>query len=684
MKKDSENRIGGLIAPLENFALNRGFVTITGWVSGFAAGEDPSLVVRVGKRTLDWPLAEDLIASGEVSPNGFFQKTFALGKGPKSLKLDLVEAPTGYSHSLGRSLIWQKDRVRLSTEEAIAERENDDPSEYETWLSRDQMALRDVHDLETSELAFPVGITWIVEVFEEAGLLLTLNQLVQKFPESKIVLVDRCGYFVGKNGLRRAEAFRRHPQIVAVQNDMVAALDQELSTPWLGFLRSGDAIEQSLADDFFRYLGVHPETKFFYTDHDLRDDSGRLANPCIKPAWNRDLLSSDSYIGHAFLVETQTCLRAFRGDPYAAESYWALQLAITRSCQREELGRLCGIYFHLSPKKEQDVVSQLRPVLEHHYSRLGLSVELSPAAGGRAWHASFAIPTREGFLPKVSLLIPTRDGVDVLAKGIDSILDKTNYPNFEVLVLDNESEKPETFAYFEKIKKRGCRIIDCPGVFNYSRINNRGSIEADGEFLAFLNNDLEVIDEHWLREMVGQACRQDVGAVGAKLLYPNGSIQHTGVLLGVGHVAAHAYRLFKNDPDEGPVHAHVLQNFSAVTAACLVVRRSLFLEVGGFDDVDLPITNNDVDLCIKIREAGYRNIYTPRAVLFHHESATRGPEDTPEKLERYRGEVDVMWRRWHTILWNDPAYNRLLTRYREDYSTASETELDTYKPGTLF
>jgi GT2 family glycosyltransferase len=209
-------------------------------------------------------------------------------------------------------------------------------------------------------------------------------------------------------------------------------------------------------------------------------------------------------------------------------------------------------------------------------------------------------------------------------------------------------------------------------------------MEAKGEFLAFLNNDLEVTDGNWLREMVGHACRDDIGAVGAKLLYPDGLMQHTGVLLGVGHVAAHAYRLFKNDEVNDPVQAHTLQNFSAVTAACLVVRKTVFHEVGGFDDVDLPITNNDVDLCIKIREAGYRNVYTPRAVLFHHESATRGPEDTPEKLERYKGEVDVMWRRWKSILWSDPAYNRLLTRYREDYSYAFASELETYKPGTIF
>ena len=346
---------------------------------------------------------------------------------------------------------------------------------------------------------------------------------------------------------------------------------------------------------------------------------------------------------------------------------------------------MCGIYFHLKQKQDPHVNDAANvegtELLQSYQDAQGNTTEVTLAPGLGGWRTRYQLPA---VAPKVSLLIPTRDGVSVLKTTVDTILEKTEYPNYEILILDNDSEEQETLEYFEQLKARGCKIIPCPGRFNYSQINNRGSMEATGEILGFLNNDLEVIDGGWLTEMVGHACRKDVGAVGAKLLYPDGSLQHAGVLIGVGHVAAHAFRLFENEPSSGPLRAHLIQNYSAVTAACLLMRTEVFREVGGFDDVQLAITNNDVDLCIKAREAGYRNVYTPYAVLYHHESATRGPENTPEKFNRYQKEVNHMWKVWPEILMNDPAYNRLLTRFKEDFSLAGSEELQNYVPGKIF
>ena len=249
-----------------------------------------------------------------------------------------------------------------------------------------------------------------------------------------------------------------------------------------------------------------------------------------------------------------------------------------------------------------------------------------------------------------------------------------------MIIVDNGSDDPAALAYFADLARewggrgvapRSVTVLRHDKPFNYSAINNLGVRESRGELVALLNNDLEVIAPGWLDEMAAQALRPEIGCVGAMLYYPNDTIQHAGVIVGVGGVAGHAFLSFPRGAEGQFNRARLVQNYSAVTAACLVVRKAVFEQVGGLDEVDLAVAFNDVDFCLKVREAGYLNLWTPFAEFYHHESASRGSDDTPEKAERFSREVELMLLRWGPLLQGDPAYNPNLTLELNDFTLAS-------------
>jgi GT2 family glycosyltransferase len=270
------------------------------------------------------------------------------------------------------------------------------------------------------------------------------------------------------------------------------------------------------------------------------------------------------------------------------------------------------------------------------------------------------------------LIIPTRNAHELVRKCIGSILDKTLYKNYEIILLDNASDDPESLRYFAELTASGIRVIRDDRPFNYSALNNLGVQQARGEIIGLINNDVEVIEPSWLCEMVSHAERAEVGAVGAKLLYPNNTIQHAGIVLGLGddRIAGHAHLRCDRESPGYFGRLALISAFSAVTAACLVVRREVFDKVGGLDEDNLGVAYNDVDFCLKLREAGYRNVYTPYALLYHHESASRGTEDTPEKKTRFSREKQFLRRKWGDKLLMDPAYSLNLALDWGDFSLA--------------
>ena len=307
--------------------------------------------------------------------------------------------------------------------------------------------------------------------------------------------------------------------------------------------------------------------------------------------------------------------------------------------------------------------------LKDFFSASGQSVEVESAGSDNLYRVQFIGPE---VAPLTSIIIPTKDNVQLLSRCLESIFTKTRNRNFEVLVIDNRSEEEATRDYLESMaRRRGVRVFSFDEPFNFARICNFGVSRAKGDILALVNNDVEVISENWLDEMVMLASRPEVGCVGAKLYYEDDTIQHAGVIIGLGGYAAHSHR---GAPKRSPGYYNRLklrQNLSAVTGACLVVRKAIYESVNGMDE-QLVVAYNDVDFCLRVREAGYLNVFTPFAELYHFESKTRGYEDTPEKQARFQREKAYLAEKWGDRLKSDPYYNPNLTHSREDFSIGLE------------
>jgi len=306
-----------------------------------------------------------------------------------------------------------------------------------------------------------------------------------------------------------------------------------------------------------------------------------------------------------------------------------------------------------------------RAIAEHLKRRnVHAEVEISPI---NLYRVKYSLPS---VLPLVSIIIPTRNNREFLKKCIESILKKTGYKNIEISVVDNNSDDPETVNYLSELQsKNRVHILSDEREFSFSAINNRAAKNAKGEFLLFLNDDTEVIHPEWLTEMVQIAVQDRVGVVGAKLWYPGYTLQHGGIILGIKGVAGHAHKHFDKLNQGYLGRANLIQEFSAVTGACMLVKKELFTRVGGFDE-NLAIAYNDIDLCLKIKEQGFKVVWTPYAELIHHESKSRGDDFQAEKYERLTIEGEYLLNRWGEILKNDPAYSPNLTLEAENFGLA--------------
>jgi glycosyltransferase involved in cell wall biosynthesis len=434
-----------------------------------------------------------------------------------------------------------------------------------------------------------------------------------------------------------------------------------------------------------REISKHPDAELIYTDDDSINDTNQRIDPRFKPDWNPELFFSYNYLGKLTLYRQARVLDlgGYRPGFEGAEDY-DLSLRYLKDVPASRIRHIPKILYHSrttgqplasipSPPRERGgergegsgaAHQSGKRALEAYFEGSGTIVVDGPAPG--LYHIKYPLPAQ---LPLVSIIIPTRDRADILRACITSIQQKTDYENWEMLVVDNQSVESDTLDYFKIIKSDSrIKIIRYEKPFNYGAMNNYATQYAKGEILALLNNDVEVIAEEWLTEMVGHVLRPGVGAVGAKLLYSNGTVQHAGVILGLGGVAGHAHKYLKGD-DHGYCHrAVVAQNLSAVTGACLVVKKKHYQEVGGLNETELVVALSDVDFCLKLLAAGYRNVFTPYALLYHHESISRGIDDTPDKHALFIRESEYMKKTWGKMLQQDSAYNPNLTQEFEDFS----------------
>ncbi len=398
---------------------------------------------------------------------------------------------------------------------------------------------------------------------------------------------------------------------------------------------------------------ARPDLVLLYTDEDTLAEAGPRSEPDFKPDWNLDLLHATNYVGRLAAFDREAVRRA--GGRQGSD--YALALRCTAGVDATRIRHVPFVLAHTRRR----VSAETRETVAKH---LGLPVEPGRLPGSH--HVRYPIPEPA---PLVSIIIPTRDGEPLLRRCVESIRAKTTYRHYELVLVDNQSRDPGALAYLAELERSGARILRHDQPFNFAAINNQAVERTEGELVCLLNNDTEVIRPGWLDEMVAHALRPEIGAVGARLLYTNGTLQHAGVVLGLGGVAGHAHRGLPGESGGPGGRALLVQNVSAVTAACLVVRRSVYREVAGMDE-SLAVALNDVDFCLKIRARGYRNLYTPFAELFHHESASRGRDLTPEQTARAELEKALVVERWGQELTRDPAYNPNLTLLDESWGLA--------------
>ena len=470
--------------------------------------------------------------------------------------------------------------------------------------------------------------------------------------------------------------FRAANGHIAEATNSAAALAQG---DFIAFLDHDDELSEHALLTMVAELNAHPDADLLYSDEDKTTEDGVRHYPHFKSDWNPELLLCQNYVCHFTMVRRSLFekLGGIRKGFDGAQD-WDFVLRVSEVTSPQKIRHVPFVLYHwrvidgstakATESKPYVTAAQIKAVTEH-LRRIGdtrATVASLPATS--MLRVSYPVPAPS---PLVSLIVPTRNQVRLLSTCIDGLLEKTSYNNIEVIIVDNGSDEAETLTYLEQIQKdpRVSVLRDDEG-FNFSRLNNRAVELAKGSILGFVNNDIQVIHAEWLHEMVSNLVRKGVGAVGARLLYPNGTVQHAGVTVGIGGVADHMMRGISGQSIGYFCRAVLPQNVTAVTAACMLVDREAFTVVGGFDEKEFSVAYNDVDLCLKLRKAGHLIVYTPYAELIHHESISRGYEDTPEKKTRFDREFAAMRLKWGESLTRDPYHNPNFTRERPQYELA--------------
>jgi glycosyltransferase involved in cell wall biosynthesis len=523
--------------------------------------------------------------------------------------------------------------------------------------------------------AYNSNLIWLREAVDSV--------LDQVYPHWELCIVDDHSDDEGVRKLMREYA-SRDPRVRPVfrgSNGHIAAASNsalEISQgEWVAFLDHDDRLHEFALYEVFREIESFPEVGLIYSDEDKLDDQGRRCDPYFKPDWNYDLQLSHNLVTHLAAYRRTTLVEAgaLREGFDGAQDY-DLVLRVIERIDANQIRHIPRVLYHW--RVHEDSTAQMidskpyamdagQRAIEEHLERRGAPARVESV--GYGFRVIYEAPQPPAL---VSIIICTRNAHELVEACVSSIADRTAYRNYEIIVVDNGSDQPVSLEWLDEAPSRfsSLRVIRDPGDFNFSRLNNFGVAQARGSFVCLMNNDIEVISEHWIEHLLGYASQPGIGAVGPKLLFPNDTVQHAGIILGIGGWAGHAHKGLP-DPEAGYLgRASLTSSFSAVTGACLFIEKAKFLSVGGLDEKDLKVACNDVDLCLKLKREGLRNVYVPFVRFYHHESATRGYEDTPEKRARYRREVEIMWDRWPEWMSNDPAYSPNLTLDYEDFGVA--------------
>jgi glycosyltransferase involved in cell wall biosynthesis len=516
---------------------------------------------------------------------------------------------------------------------------------------------------------------WLAEAIESVR-----NQI---YPHWELCIADDAS--TDRRVVALLQSYQNRDQRIKVVfrpgNDHISAASNSAlklaSGEYIALLDHDDLLPEDAFFHVVHTINQNPDAALIYSDEDKIDNKGRRVDPYFKCDWNYSLFLGQNLINHLGIYKKDLVEQAggFRTGFEGSQDY-DLALRCIEKIQPSQIVHIPKVLYHWRQHKESAaeksgnkpyaVLAGQQALIEHlQRTNTKADVEILPTL---YYHIKYHLPPA---LPLITIIIPTHNNQALLERCILSIQSKTVYSNYELLIVDNNSDDSQTLAYFEQINHQpGISVINDERPFNFSAINNRAVEQARGDYILLLNDDTEIIEEGWLTEMAGIAVQRGVGAVGAKLIYPNKTIQHAGVVLGIGGVGGHIHKRM-NISNFGYFGRTILtQDLSAVTAACMLIKKSVFVEAGGFDEENLSVAFNDVDLCLKIREKGYRIVFTPFAQLFHHESVSRGDDYHPVRIARFNQENEFMKKKWGKLLRYDPAYNPNLSLEREDFNLA--------------
>ncbi len=589
----------------------------------------------------------------------------------KSLNVYTIKKGFSYLRQYG----FREFRVRLS------ERMEEVEADYGQWCVQNAPALEELDAQRRRKWTAPARISVVVPLYNTPERFLReMIESVQKqtYPHWELCLADgstdasEVGTIVGEYLADERIRYQKLEKNLGLSGNTNEAIRMATGA-YLAFLDHDDLLEENALYEAACEIS-RSGADVIYTDEDkIRGDTGERFQPNLKPDFNPDLLRANNYICHLLLVR-RALAEQVGGLDDAFDGAQDHEFLFRCTEKAEGIAHIPKVLYHwrvhaastadnpLSKKYAYDAGK--RAVLEH-IRRCGEDAEVTDTKFPGFYRVKYRLPGE----PLVSIVIPNKDEAQTLRDCLESIRQKSTYHNYEILIIENNSVQPETFAYYKEIDgKDGIRVLYWKEGFNYSALNNFGYAHAKGDYIVCLNNDITVITPDWLERLLGQCMRRDVGIVGARLYFPDDTIQHAGVIVGIGGVAG---ALFVGMPRErsGYLRKAILQqDLSAVTAACMMVDRRAWEAAGGFDEV-LAVAFNDIDFCLRVRQKGYLVVYEPNVEMYHYESKSRGYEDTPEKQLRFKSEIDFMKKRWLKFLSaGDPYYNPNFSLQTCDYS----------------
>ncbi len=586
-------------------------------------------------------------------------------------------------HPITLRLISKGKPIRETRTAVQIDHENGFASDYYRWIHDFEEPDDDLISLKLLSFSYRPKFSILMPVFntDPAELGGAIESVVaQSYGNWELCMADDCSSRPETRAVIERFSAGQDARIKVAHRSERGGISRTCNAAWQ--MASGDYVcfldhDDTLSPHALAYiceaLDRHPEADLIYSDEDKIDSNDKRFDPFFKPDWSPDLLLSENYMCHLLVVRQDLAgkIGHLNPDCDGSQDYDL----ILRACERAaEIRHVPRVLYHwrategstaVTQENKQYALTAAQKALEQHCVRVNNALTVEPAKIPGRWRARYRIPTEI----RVSIIIASGGKLDVLRANLDSLFAKTTYSRYEIVVIDNSRHNGiESYIRELQTQHDNVRYLDWRNKpFNYSAINNAAARTCESPVLLFLNDDTSVIEPGWLEAMVELAVRPEVGAVGAKLLYPDGRIQHAGVVMGLYDNCGHAFKGLDGSVGHYFDFPDVIRNVSAVTGACLMTRSDVFWKLGGFDEVQFAVAFNDIDLCLKIGNQGFRVLYTPHALLYHHEAFSKTSKD----LVPHPQEVEAMRLKWESVIDADPYYNPNLTRNDEDYSLKS-------------